>query len=248
MKSYLLKCSNCGSPLNISKAVKKCKCDYCGSFTVFDNEIADNVLDIHKLINKTEELEGEGFYDKAIELYDDFLQTEPNNPYALFGRALAALSDTNDEFLNMELFKVYFDKGLKELENDKMNILNFLMYRFRGFVTPFVWLWTNRDYNNLYNVDKRLACSQWLKNFMLLHEVQLIINELVDNSKFDNLSKSYMAEYKDFKISIVKFCKDLLSYRFTYGLKLKIGDRFKIRKIIKITKSQYKKFRKIHNC
>lgn len=246
MRYQLLKCSNCGSPLSINKSVKKCKCDYCGGVTVFENDINDEILDVHKLIIKTEQVEGDGYYDKAIQLYDELLKTEPENPYALLGRALASLSDTNGDILNISLFNKYFDKGLERLEDDKMNILNFLMYRFRNYVKPFVWLWTSSDYEKLYSMDKKLARSQWLNNLMILLNVQMTINELVENAKFENLSESYKEEYKDFKVAIVEFCKELLLYRKKYGLKVNFVDRNKIKKIIKTSKSQYKKFIKVY--
>lgn len=246
MRYQLLKCSNCGSPLSINKSVKKCKCGYCGGVTVFENDISDEILDVHKLIIKTEQAEGDGYYDKAIQLYDKFLETEPENPYALLGRALASLSDTNRDVLNIDLFNKYFHKGLERLDNDKMNILDFLMYRFRACVKPFVWLWTNSDYEKLCSMDKKLARSQWLNNLMLLLKVQMTINELVENARLEKLSESYKEEYKDFKVSIVEFCKDLLIYRNKYGLKINFIDIRKIRKIIKTTKLQYKKFIKCY--
>jgi len=245
MKSQVLKCQNCGSPFYISKVKKSYRCDYCNATTVFETEIEEDILDFNNLIIKTEDLEGYGDYHKTVVMYDEYLEIDPDNPYILFARAFASMSDTNEDYINFDLFKEYFDKGLAFIEEDKINILDFIMYRYRRLAYSANWLWTNSDYLNTYDFSKTLAKRKWKDNLLILNDIQNIINELVDNNlDYENLTKSFIEEYKDFKISTVKRAKELLEYRYSYGISLERKKKKEIKKSIKDARKKYSIFTK----
>lgn len=261
MKYNVMKCLSCGNPLEVDESKENCKCEYCGTTMVIErkinieivegNEVSDEtpklkkeeIEDVNKLLRRTAKLEGDANEFEAMALYDEYLKIEPNNPFVLIARALVSLMDSENNDLNIELFEEYFNKGLQAIEDDGMDILDFLMYRFRRYTTPSIYLWQTYAYENLEVIDKREAKKRFANNLLKLFEVQNKINEVVDDTYFDKkMTKSYKNEYKEFKSSIIKFGEQLFEYADIYDLKFKFWDKLNIRDSMYKAKADYKHF------
>ena len=75
MKVINLKCSSCGSSLEVPDSKQQCKCSYCGAVVLIqkpETETKNKVLPLNKLLSRTAKLEGDGNEYKAMELYDKF--------------------------------------------------------------------------------------------------------------------------------------------------------------------------------
>ena len=246
METKVIKCSNCGSSLNINKNASQCKCSYCGSVNVLSKKIKSKVMDLSKLLLKTETLEGDGNEYKAMDLYDQFLQVEPQNPYVLFARALVSLMDTPDDDFNMKLFEEYFNKGLQAINQEKMEVLSFLMYRFSRYTKPSMIVWQQYAYDKLKSIDRRGAEKRMAENLLKLFDIQNKIVDLVESNYIENPSKDYVDEYLEFQSFIVDYCEDLLKYTSIYGLRYGFSNKQKIKKSIKMAKRRYKLFKKTY--
>ena len=245
MKVINLKCSSCGSSLEVPDSKQQCKCSYCGAVVLIqkpETETKNKVLPLDKLLSRTAKLEGDGNEFKAMELYDKFLETEPNNPYVLFARSFVSLMDTDEDDFNMELFKEYFNKGLNFIENDKMEILDFIMYRYIRYTIPSMQVWQQYAYDKLKDIDRREASLRFTRNMRHLFDILKTINDMVDSANFEKLSKSYINEYKDFKCGIVEFCSDMIEYVDIYDLKFSFFEKIEIKKYLAQEKKKYKKF------
>lgn len=225
-----IKCSSCGSSLNISKSSQQCKCSYCGTTNILPKKEVDSVVDTVKLFKRAAKFEGNGNDQKAMELYDKCLELEPQNAVFLFARALISLIDSPNDDFNMPLFQDYFDKAVKAMESKKMNTLDYLMYHFPKYTIPSMCVWQEYAYQKLCDYDKKTARKRLATNLLLLFDIQNKINDLVEESYFDEKSKSYIESYKNFKSSIINFGKKLLKYYAKY-FRLKFGfkNKWKIR-------------------
>lgn len=249
MKVINLKCSSCGSSLEIPDSKQQCKCSYCGAVVLIqktEKETKNKVLPLNKLLSRTAKLEGDGNEIKAMQLYDEFLEVEPNNPYVLFARAFVSLMDTNSDDFNIELFKEYFDKGLNFIENEKMEILDFIMYRYIRYTIPSMSVWQQFAHGRLAETDRREAAVRFTRNMRYLFEILKTINNMVDSANFENLSESYIQEYKDFKCGIVEFCSDMIKYVDIYDLRFSFFEKIEIKKYLAQEKKKYKKFAKTY--
>ena len=111
----------CGSALNIGRNLNQCKCSYCGSVNILEGKVKKEVvLDASKVLSKGQRHEGNGNDNKAMEIYDEYLEVNPNEPRVLFARALISLIDGPDDNFYMELFEEYFNRALKAIKDDRM--------------------------------------------------------------------------------------------------------------------------------
>lgn len=233
----------CGSALNIGRSLNQCKCSYCGSVNILEGKIKKEVvLDASKVLSKGQRHEGNGNDNKAMEIYDEYLEVNPNEPRVLFARALISLIDGPDDDFYMELFEEYFNRALKAIKDDRMEVYDFLMYHFNKYTVPSMSVWQTYAYSKLEDMDRKSAIKRMTKNMLLLFEIQNRIVDLVENANFENLSKSYIEEYKEFQMSIVKMGKDLDHYREYYGLKYGFSNNLKIRDSVAMAKKRYKLF------
>lgn len=250
MANKVVKCSNCGSPLKDYQNVSQYKCPYCGSINIIDiktkEKKSDIPLDKYKLLKKAAKYEGNSNVDKAIELYDAFLQINPQSDLVLLARALISLADSPNDDLNEELFDEYFKKGFEVAPPDKIEALGFLMYQFAKYTIPLICVWQVYAYKKLCDIDKKRASARMSRNMSILFKVQNKIDNLVENAKFsdvNDLSASEMETYEDFKIAIINFDNDLLKYNDWYDLRL---DKWDIKASIKSSEKSYKRFCKKH--
>ena len=244
MKNKVIKCLSCGGVLDIGENISQCKCSYCGSVNLFKKEGKVELLDVNTVLKKGGRYEGNGNDGKAMELYDNFLQANPNEPLVLLARALISLIDSPNDDFNMELFETYFNKGINAAKDKKMDALDFLMYQFRKYTIPSMCVWQSYAYDKLKETDRRAAKKRMASNMLLLFEIQNRISELVENATFEKLSKSYIEEYKEFQNSIVKFGNDLLEYTELYGLRYGLSNRIAINRSIEDAKRRYRQFTK----
>ena len=243
MKGKVIKCMTCGSALNIGKNLNQCKCSYCGSVNLLEGKVKKEVvLDANKVLEKAQRYEGDGKDNKAMELYDEFLKINPNEPRVLFARAFISLIDGPDDDFNMELFEEYFSKALSAIKDDKMEVLDFVMYHFRNYTCPTMAVWQTYAYRKLEEIDKRSAVKRLTRNMLLLFEIQNRIVDLVENAEFETLSKSYIDEYKEFQTGIVNMGRDLDHYREYYGARYGFSNKMKIRESVSLARKRYKLF------
>lgn len=242
METKVIKCSSCGSSLNINENRKQCKCSYCGSVNIIKNPKDKEVMDVNQVLKKGGRYEGNNNDAKAMELYDSFLAVNPDEPLVLFARALISLIDSPNDDFNMALFEEYFNKGLNAAKDKMMPALDFLMYQFRKYTIPSMCVWQHYAYQKLENISKRDARKRMTNNMLLLYEVQNKIVDLVENANFETLSKSYIEEYKNFQNSIVEFGNTLLEYSSLYGLRYGFFKKLDIKDSIYMAKSRYKQF------
>lgn len=242
METKVIKCSNCGGALNISKNRKQCKCSYCGSINIVASKENKEIMDVNEVLKKGGRYEGNGNDGKAMELYDSFLEINPEEPLVLLARALISLIDSPNDDFNMELFEEYFNKGINAAKDNMMSALDFLMYQFCKYTIPSMCVWQHYAYSKLESTSKRDARKRMSTNMLLLFQIQNKIINLVENSNFEKLSKSYIEEYKNFQNSIVEFGKTLLEYTDLYGLKYGFFNKLDIKDSIHIAKTRYKQF------
>lgn len=242
MENKIIKCLSCGGVLDIGKNISQCKCSYCGSVNLFKKEGKVELLDVNTVLKKGGRYEGNGNDSKAMEIYDSFLQSNPNEPLVLLARALISLIDSPNDDFNMELFETYFNKGINAAKDMKMDALDFLMYHFRRYTIPSMKVWQSYAYDKLKETDRRAARKRMASNLLLLFEIQNKISDLVENANFDKLSKSYIEEYKEFQNSIVKLGNDLLEYTELYGLRYGWSNRIVISRSIADAKRRYRQF------
>lgn len=244
MVNKVIKCSSCGSPLDINQNIKQCKCPYCGSINILSAKEKKIIIDDCKLIKQAHKYEGDSNVEKAIELYDGFLEMFPDNSLVNLARALISLADSPNDDVNIDLFYEYYKKGI-EFSKDKTEALLFLMHQFVSYTIPLVCVWQVYAYKKLCDIDKKAARLRMSKNLSLLFSVQNVITELEKNCDLENVNnlvESEIETYKDFASGIVKFDNDLLDhYKRCYDLYL---DEHEIRKAIKNVQKNYKKFSK----
>lgn len=230
MANKTIKCSSCGSSLNIGKSKHQCKCNYCGTINILPKEEVDKIVDVAKLFRRAARTEGNGNDRKAMELYDQCLELEPENPVFLFARALISLIDSPSDDFNMSLFQEYFDKAVKAMEPRKIDTLDYLMYHFPKYTIPSMCVWQEYAYKKIVDYDKHTARKRLTSNMLLLFEIQNKINDLVEESSSEEKSESYIDSYRNFKSSIIDFGKKLLNYYAKYfGLKFGFKNKWKIR-------------------
>ena len=210
-------------------------------------EVKKVVISDTALLRKAARYEGNSNVDKAIELYDEFLQEHPDSSLVLLARALISLADSPTDDLNIELFQEYFDKGLKASAPDKIESLLFLMYQFVKYTIPLVCVWQVYAYKKRYDLDSKAARARMSNNLQLLFSVQQKITDLFDSAKFlkvTDLSNSEIETYEDFVSGIIKFDTDLLEhYNPLYKLYL---DTYEIKRALRKVKWNYTKFKWRH--
>lgn len=246
MKTKQMKCSNCGSALEIKSNRKQCKCSYCGSINIIEVKKNTEILDVNTVLKKGRQYEGNGHDAKAMKLYDSFLENNPENPDILLARALISLIDSPNDDFNMQMFEEYFNKGIDAAKDDIMSTLEFLMYQFRHYTIPSICTWQQFAYDNLKSISKKDARKRMSTNMLLLFDIQNKIIDLVENSNFEKPSKSYIEEYKYFQNSIVEFGNTLLRYADIYSLKYGFLNKLHIKDSIFTAKISYKDFLKKH--
>lgn len=242
METKVIKCSNCGSSLNIIKNRKQCKCSYCGAVNIIKDKEKEEILDVNTVLKKGAKYEGDGNDGKAMELYDRFLADNPNEPLVLLARALISLIDSPNDDFNMELFEEYFNKGINAAKDNMVPALDFLMYQFRKYTIPSMCVWQYYAYKKFEHISKRDARKRMTANMLLLFEIQNRIVNLVESLTLEKPSKGYIEEYKDFQNSVVEFGKRLLSYTSLYGLKYGFFNKLDIKDSIHMAKVRYKQF------
>lgn len=217
-----IKCSNCGSTLDIEPGMVKGFCKYCGTPFVLQSKNGQNQMSVNipECLSLATQAEESTNFAEAIRLYDKILSVNPTLPEALAGKAFASLTVFNLEKINAQYFAAGLNNAVKSAYSlgYDMTIFNAFMLDKSWSVMPYLVDFVFDKFMKEQSFNPRLAVYNFMENLFFMHHAHISFSNIVDSVSPINPSQLYIDGYKELKNTIITHCNLILEkakeYRF----------------------------------
>lgn len=248
MKIINLKCSSCGSGIEVDASLRKGFCQYCGTPFAIEAENENKVVDVNGLLKSAIDAERSGNYPEAIKLYDKALDEAPDRPEAVIGKAFVSLTVFSLGKINVKFFQSTLNKGIDLLNQQNVNVQD--LY---GFILDKSWSVMSYLLEKATNAfiegaraNPNFAANLYIENLTLMHDAQMIVSNIVENNPPTNPDKMYVDGYIELKKTIVAHSNFILTQAKKYNAKIEKSKLKEIKTDAKISKKKLKEFKKMY--